>query len=82
MLTVTPDWRTSAGSWGSARATRFCTFTWLMSPSVPLANDTVMALLPSAALVEVMNSMFSTPLICCSSTEVTPSSTLTASAPL
>ena len=41
-----------------------------------------MALLPSAALVEVMNSMFSTPLICCSSTAVTPSSTLTASAPV
>ena len=53
-----------------------------MAPSVPLAKAMLMALLPSAALVEVMNSMFSTPLICCSSTEVTPSSTLIASAPV
>ena len=52
-----------------------------MSPSLPLAKVTEMALEPSAALVEVMNSMFSTPLICCSSTLVTPCSTLTASAP-
>ena len=61
--------------------TRFCTFTWLMLPSVPLSNDTEIELTPSDELLEVMKSMFSTPLICCSSTEVTPCSTATASAP-
>ena len=52
-----------------------------MSPSLPLAKVISIALVPSAALVEEMKSMFSTPLICCSSTLVTPCSTLTASAP-
>ena len=80
-FTVMPDWRTSSGRLGWARATRFCTFTWLMSPLLPLAKVISIALVPSAALVEEMKSMFSTPLICCSSTLVTPCSTLTASAP-
>ena len=80
-FTVTPAWRTSSGSRGWAKDTRFCTFTWLMSRLLPLAKATVMLLVPSAPLVEVRNSMFSTPLICCSSTLVTPCSTLTASAP-
>ena len=52
-----------------------------MLPSVPLSNDTEIELTPSEELLEVMKSMFSTPLICCSSTEVTPCSTATASAP-
>ena len=49
-----PDCLTSSGRLGWARATRFCTFTWLMSRSLPLANDTLIALVPSAALVEEM----------------------------
>ena len=52
-----------------------------MSPSVPLSNETEMELTPSDELLEVMKSMLSTPLICCSSTEVTPCSTASASAP-
>ena len=37
-----------------------------MLPSVPLSNDTEIELTPSDELLEVMKSMFSTPLICCS----------------
>ena len=81
LLTVTPAFRTSSGNWGSAKETLFCTFTWLILPSVPLLNDTEIELTPSAELLEVMKSISSTPLICCSSTEVTPCSTDTASAP-
>ena len=40
-LTETPCLVTSAGNFGSARATRFCTRTILMSRSAPTAKVTV-----------------------------------------
>ena len=52
-----------------------------MLPSVPLLKDTEIELTPSDELLEVMKSISSTPLICCSNTVVTPCSTDTASAP-
>ena len=52
--TVTPSVRTSAGSCGVARATRFCTSTWAVSRLVPSAKVTVRVIVPSAALCEDM----------------------------
>ncbi len=54
LSTTTPDCFTSDGKRGSASDTRFCTLTWLMSPSVPLLNITVIIALPSEELDELM----------------------------
>ena len=48
LRTVTPIWRTSSGSRGSAIATRFWTSTWAMSRSVPSAKVTDSDSWPSA----------------------------------
>ena len=54
LFTVTPIWRTSSGSLGSALATRFWTSTWLWSTLVPCSNVTVMVSAPSPVEVEDM----------------------------
>jgi hypothetical protein len=48
LLTVTPTWRTSAGSRGCAMPTRFCTCTCAMSRLVPRSKVTAMVKRPSA----------------------------------
>ena len=78
---LTPSWRTSSGSRGSACATRFCTCTWAMSTSVPIRNVTVSVRTPSAVACEDMYSMFSTPLICSSSGVATASASTRGLAP-
>ena len=78
---VTPSWRVSSGSRGSAWLTRFCTCTCARSTSVPMRKVTVSARLPSAVAWEDMYSMFSTPLICCSIGVAMDSETVFALAP-
>src|SRR5918992_1905760 len=73
LTVVTPDWRTSSGSRGSAWATRFCTCTWARSGSVPMRKVTVVVNTPSEVAWDDMYSMFSTPLICSSSGVATAS---------
>ncbi len=69
----TPMARTSSGRRGSAWATRFCTCTCARSMSVPIAKVTVRASVPSMVACEDMYSMFSTPMISCSSGAATVS---------
>ena len=76
VLTVTPCRRTSSGSLGSAIDTRFWTSTVAMSMSVPMSKVTVNAYEPSAALLEDIDSMFSTPLTSCSIGAATVSATI------
>ena len=80
-MTVTPMLRTSAGSRGCAIETRFCTWTCAMSRLVPRSKLTWMEKRPSAVEFEYMYSMFSTPLICCSSGVTTVEATTSALAP-
>src|SRR5688572_5562906 len=80
--TVTPVWRTSAGSRPSAWLTRFCTSTAAMSGSRDTSNVTVIWLAPLLVLDEAMYCMPSTPLIACSSGVVTAVSTVSALAPV
>ncbi len=65
--TWTPSRCTSSGRRGSASCTRFCVSICAMFRSVPSANVTVMVSLPSPVDWLLMYSMFSTPLISCSS---------------
>jgi hypothetical protein len=81
LRTVTPICRTSAGSTGSARATRFCTWTWAVSRLVPRAKVTVSRIVPSLLDVLDMYSMCSTPLICSSIGVATVSATVRELAP-
>jgi hypothetical protein len=48
LLVTTPARCTSAGSFGSTWATRFWTWTWALSRSVPSAKVTVSVITPSA----------------------------------
>ena len=80
-LVVTPMARTTSGSDGSAMATRFCTSTWAMLMSVPISNVTSRVYEPSLLLCDVMYSIFSTPLTCCSIGAATVSATTWALAP-
>ena len=79
--TVTPRRWTSVGRRGVAIATRFCVSTCAVSRSVPSLNVTVSASLPSPVAWLLMYSMFSTPLICCSSGVATVWLTTSAEAP-
>ena len=54
LVMVTPVFLTSAGSRGSAVLTRFCTSTAARSLSRSTSNVTVMMLVPSLPLVELM----------------------------
>ncbi len=81
LTVVTPDWRTSSGSRGSAWATRFCTWTCARSTSVPMRKVTVVVSTPSDVAVDDMYSMFSTPLICSSSGVATASDSTRGLAP-
>ena len=54
LVMVTPVFFTSAGRRGSAVFTRFCTSTAARSLSRPTSNVTVMMLVPSLPLVELM----------------------------
>ena len=47
LTVVTPSWRTSSGSRGSAWLTRFCTCTCARSTSVPTRKVTVSVSTPS-----------------------------------
>ena len=66
-FTVTPSRWTASGRRGSAMATRFWVSTWAVSRSVPSLNVTETISLPSPVDWLLKYSMFSTPLICCSS---------------
>ena len=66
-FTVTPRRCTASGSRGRAMATRFCVSTCAVSRSVPSLKVTVTVSLPSPVAWLLKYSMFSTPLICCSS---------------
>ena len=80
-LVVTPCLWTSSGSFGRAIATRFWTRTCAMSRLVPTAKVTVSLYEPSAAQVEDMYNIPSTPLTCCSIGAATVSDRTEASAP-
>src|SRR5471030_2342806 len=67
LIVVTPIWRTSSGSRGKARCTRFCTSVSACVTLVPILKVTVRIRLPSDVDCDDMYSMLSTPLICCSS---------------
>ena len=78
---VTPSARTESGSRGSADATRFCTSTCAVSRLVPSLNTTLIVTAPFAVDDDVIYSMFSTPLISCSSGAATVSASTSADAP-
>src|SRR5881628_3653822 len=71
-----PVFLTSLGSRPSAWFTRFCTSTDARSTFRVTSNTTVIWLVPSFPLVEVMYFMPSTPLMACSSGIVTADSRL------
>ncbi len=73
LSTVIPMRVTSSGSFGSVRVTRFCTCTCAVSRLVPRAKVMVRVSLPSAVAWEDIYSMFSTPVIACSSGAATVS---------
>ncbi|MCY1482990.1 hypothetical protein D9M68_165600 [compost metagenome] len=52
LVTRTPDCCTCAGSNGTASCSLFCTCTWAMFGSVPLANVSVVVDWPVSSLVE------------------------------
>src|SRR5580658_534830 len=79
---MTPVFFTSSGSRPSAWLTRFCTSTEAKSTSRATSNVTVIVLVPSLPLVEVMYFMLGTPLMACSSGIVTADSTVCAFAPM
>src|SRR5882757_5661177 len=81
LTVVTPSWRTSSGSRGSAWLTRFCTCTCARSTSVPTRNVTVSVSTPSDVDCDDRYSMFSTPLICSSSGAATASASARGLAP-
>jgi hypothetical protein len=78
---VMPVARTTSGSCGNAKLTRFCTRTWAMFRSVPLLNVTVSVYVPSLVHCDVMYSMSSTPFTCCSMGDAIVSDTTCALAP-
>ena len=80
-FTVTPCRVTSSGSLLWACATRFCTSVFTVSRSVPVSKYTEIDRRPSLDAFDCMYSMFSTPLIACSSGTATVSSTTCALAP-
>jgi hypothetical protein len=80
LSTVTPIWRVWSGSLGVASATRFCTSTWAWARSAPGRKVTVMVTWPFED-DEDMYSIFSTPLISCSSGAATVSARVSAEAP-
>src|SRR6185369_6894216 len=81
LTVVTPMRRTSSGSLFSACDTRFCTCTCAVSALVPLLNVTVRVIEPVDEDCEDMYSMFSTPVIACSSGAATVSATTAGLAP-
>ena len=79
--TLTP-WRcTSMGSSGMVSCSLFCTCTWAMSGSVPLAKVSLMFAMPLAELLDEKYSNPSRPVMLCSMIWVTASSTTLAEAP-
>ena len=54
LTVVTPSWRTSSGSRGSAWLTRFCTCTCARSTSVPTRKVTVRVSTPSEVACDDM----------------------------
>ncbi len=79
---TTSPWRdTSAGRSGRARWTRLLTLMAFWSGLVPISNVTVRFIVPEPVDVESWYSMFSTPLICCSSGAATVAATVSAVAP-
>ena len=81
LATVMPFSTTSCGRRGCATLSRFCTCTWAMSGSVPLMKVRVICTVPLEREVESKYSRLSTPVSCCSITEVTVFSITSALAP-
>src|SRR5882672_9144155 len=77
-LTCTPSRWTSSGRRGRASWTRFCVSICATLRSVPIRKVTVTVSLPSPVDWLFMYSMFSTPLICCSSGVATVRETVSA----
>ncbi len=81
LVMLMPVLLTAAGRRPWAEATRFCTSTAAMERSYPVSKVTVMELVPSFELVELMYRMPSTPLMACSNGMVTADSTICELAP-
>ncbi|CAI2486596.1 Uncharacterised protein [Serratia ficaria] len=79
--TLMPWFCTACGSSGIASCSLFCTCTWAMSGSVPVAKVRVTVALPAASLLDDMYIRPSRPFMFCSITWVTVSCTVLASAP-
>ncbi|MNI26412.1 hypothetical protein D3C81_590550 [compost metagenome] len=82
LATVTPCCCTSCGRRLMAWLTLFCTCTWAISGLALWSKVTVIRACPEDELVEEKYSRWSMPLICCSITWVTLSSTVCADAPV
>ncbi len=80
-VTFRPSCCTTCGRSGVASGSLFCTCTCAMSGLVPAAKVSVMVAVPESSLVDDMYRRLSRPLICCSITCVTVSSTVFADAP-
>src|SRR5579864_9419981 len=80
-VTLVPNCCTACGNSGVASCSLFCTCTCAMSGLVPAANVSVMVAVPESSEVDDRYSKWSRPLICCSITCVTVSSTVFADAP-
>ncbi|CAB3774378.1 hypothetical protein LMG30113_07574 [Burkholderia paludis] len=80
-VTDRPNCCTTCGRTGVASDSLFCTWTCAMSALVPGAKVSVIVALPESSLVDDMYRKLSRPLICCSITCVTVSSTVFAEAP-
>ena len=81
LLTLTP-WRcTSCGSSGMASCSLFCTWTWAMSPSVPLSKVSLIVAMPLDDDCDEKYIRPSRPFMFCSMIWVTESSTTLAEAP-
>src|SRR5262245_18865364 len=80
-VTCMPSCCTTCGRFGVASDSLFCTCTCATSGLVPGAKVSVIVALPESSLVDDMYRKLSRPLICCSITCVTVSSTVFAEAP-
>ncbi len=81
LVTCTPLCCTGAGSSGVANCSLFCTCTWAIFGSVPVAKVSEVVDTPVSSVVDDMYSRLSIPLICCSITCTTVFCMVSADAP-
>ena len=81
-LRTSMPWRwTGSGSSGDAWLSRFCTWTWAMSASVPVSKVRVIWVCPAEVEFEEMYRSPSSPVMFCSMTWVTVFAIVSADAP-